>query len=495
LERGEAVESIHLDSGEWDLLEAIGSGGFGSVYRARHGDIERALKRVPKDPGADRELLLAEVGEARNVIPVLEIGETSEEWILVMPLAESSLQGFLTAAEQPPALNEAMSILRDVATALADLDGRVVHLDLKPENLLRWNEAWCLADFGISRYAEATTAEATRKHFLSAPYAGPERWRFETATSATDVYSLGVIAYELVSGELPFRGPSREDFRQQHLHEAPAALQGVPAAFAALVEECLYKAPGTRPSPANVLARLERIVDSPASPAAMRLMEANRSEVVKQSEAVRVESVRRTEEERRSLLRSDAITSFGRISDALREMVSEAAPAAVASSGRNREWRLKLGTAELAMSGTTATGSNPWGHYSPAFDVVSHASISISIPRYHDYAGRSHSLWFCDAENEGQYAWYETAFMVSPMLPERGVQDPFAMDPSEDAGVAVCPVMGSRQLAWPFIRLDSDGQQEFFERWIGWFADAASGRMSHPGTMPERSGSGSYRTK
>lgn len=486
---------VHFDSGEWELHEAIGSGGFGSVHRAQQGNQVRAMKLVPKDPGADRELLLADLDQVRNVIPVLEVGETADEWVLAMPLAEASLRDHLSASAGLLPLDEVVCILRDVATALADMDGRVVHRDLKPDNLLRWNDAWCLADFGISRYAEATTAEETRKHFLSWPYAGPERWRLERATSATDVYSLGVVAYQLLSGQLPFAGPSPEEYRQRHLHEAPPVLDGVPPALAALVEECLYKAPGSRPSPANILARLDRAASTPKSSAAVRLMEANRAEVGRQSEAKRAESVRQTEQEQRSTLRSDAAASLGRIGDALREMIMDAAPAANASPWSNGKWALMLGKAELSMSAMTSTGDNVWGHYRPAFDVVAHANIGVTIPRHHDYAGRSHSLWFCDAQEEGRYAWYETAFMITFGGRDGSLHDPFAMQPSEDAGVAVTPVMGHRQLAWPFVRLDGDGQAEFFERWIGWFADAAAGRLSHPSSMPERSTSGSYRTK
>jgi serine/threonine-protein kinase len=489
------MQRVRLESGEWELVESIGSGGFGSVYRARRDDQECAIKLVPKDVGASRELLFADLDGARNVIPIVESGETEDAWVLAMPLAKGSLREHLGELQQPLGIEAVLAILRDLAAALSDLDGHVVHRDIKPENLLMWNGAWCLAEFGISRYAEATTAEETRKYALSAPYAAPERWRFETATSATDVYSLGVVAYELLTGSPPFAGPSFEAFRQQHLHEAQAPLDGLPPALSALVEECLYKAPGARPSPANLLARLERLVIKPASSAALRLMEANRSEIGRQSEAVRAASIRQTEEERRDSLRTAAVSTLGRISEALKEMVMEAAPAAVVTPDRRGGWQVKLGTAELGLSGAATSRRDNWGHYPPAFDVISHATIAVTIPRYHDYAGRSHSLWFCDAVEEGMYAWYETAFMVTAGMRERGVQDPFALEPSEDSGVAVSPVMGHRQLAWPFVRVDGDGQEEFMERWVGWFADAASERLSHPSTMPERKGSGSYRTK
>src|SRR5207249_9510398 len=103
---------------------------------------------------------------------------------------------------------EATSILAGITAALVDLNRKIVHRDLKPENVLLLGDSWCLADFGISRYAEATTAPDTQKFALSPPYAAPERWRAERASSATDVYSLGVIAYEMLSGSRPFPGPS-----------------------------------------------------------------------------------------------------------------------------------------------------------------------------------------------------------------------------------------------------------------------------------------------
>jgi eukaryotic-like serine/threonine-protein kinase len=167
--------------------------------------------------------------------------------VLVMPRAEKSLRQHLDDAAGPLEAVEAAAILSDIATALADLDGKVVHRDLKPENVLFLDGTWCLADFGISRYAEATTALDTRKYALSKEYAAPERWRSERATTATDVYALGVIAYELLSGSRPFAGPELHDFREQHLHRAPERLAAVPATFGALIEECLYKAAGARP--------------------------------------------------------------------------------------------------------------------------------------------------------------------------------------------------------------------------------------------------------
>ena len=70
---------------------------------------------------------------------------------------------------------------------------------------------------------------------------------------------LGVIGYELLSGKQTFPGPQIEDFRHQHLHENVTTLNGVPTALETLIDECLFKSPDTRPSPANVRARLDRL--------------------------------------------------------------------------------------------------------------------------------------------------------------------------------------------------------------------------------------------
>ena len=238
---------LKLDGTTWILGERIGGGGFGQVYAARSSDCEAAAaKLVLKVPGANRELLFVDLGQVRNVVPIIDMGETEDKWVLVMPRAEKSLRQHLDEAAGALSVHDAVPILSDVAAALVDLDGEVVHRDLKPENILLLDGHWCLADFGISRYAEATTAPDTRKHALTPAYAAPERWREARATTATDVYSLGVIAYELLCDSRPFPGPEPHDFRDQHLHTEPAPINTVPTAFAALIEECLYKSPEAR---------------------------------------------------------------------------------------------------------------------------------------------------------------------------------------------------------------------------------------------------------
>lgn len=473
----------------WRVGRRIGGGGFGNVYEA---DDNAVAKFVPKAPGAERELLFVDVGDVRNVVPVIDSGETDGCWVLIMPRAAYSLRDYLVASGGVLDTEEAVAVLTDIATALVDLDGRIVHRDLKPENVLELDGQWSLADFGISRYAEATTAPDTQKFALTAPYAAPERWRAERATSATDVYTLGVMAYEMIRGEVPFRGSTLEEFREAHLHSDAPHLEMVPPALASLVDECLYKASGARPSPANLLTRLQRFQPASTSSGLSALQEANREATRRRAEASRLESVARTEEERRESLATAAQRSLERISDGLREALIEAAPAAEVRQ-RLGEWSLRLGDATLTMSSPDRVATGQWGRASAPFDVILAATLSLHIPRDRSsYEGRSHSLWFGDVQVEGAYEWFETAFMVSPFIPKQGRQDPFALRPSEEAAEALLPGLGQWQLAWPFTSITGTFE-DFVDRWSHWFAAGASGHLGRPGSMPEKPTGGSWR--
>lgn len=165
---------LHLSS-TWTVGEQLGRGGFGRVYELSGGDQPAVAKFVPKAAGAERELLFVGLDGVRNVVPIIDSGDYKNNWVLVMPRAERSLRDHLSDQGDVLGFDDALAILLDVATALVDLDGNVVHRDLKPENVLLLDGAWCLADFGISRYAEASTAPDTHKWSMSPAYAAPER--------------------------------------------------------------------------------------------------------------------------------------------------------------------------------------------------------------------------------------------------------------------------------------------------------------------------------
>jgi eukaryotic-like serine/threonine-protein kinase len=480
---------------EWMLGDPVGSGGFGKVYVA-HADGEgpAVAKLVPKARGAQRELLFVDLTGVRNVIPIIDSGETPEHWVLIMPRADESLRQRL---DQVGRLDTAatIAVLENVLTARADFDGRIVHRDVKPENILLLNGTWCLADFGISRYTEATTAPDTQKYALSPPYSAPERWRAERATIATDIYSVGVIAHELLTGNLPFQGGDLFAWRENHLHGAPMTPSNAPAPLAALIDECLYKAPAARPTPTNALARLRRLAQSSSVRGLEKLHEANRAEVNRVGERGRQASAVRTDADRRASLFDASTKTCGRISDALLSAVAHAAPSAHVQRNGRSGWTIRLGQAQLTFGGPEQTSAKPWGPWEPpAFEVIAHASLRLKIPpgRY-EYEGRSHSLWYCDAREADRFQWFECAFMISPLIPRRGRQNPFALNPGIEAAKALWTGSSEFQMAWPFTPIQIDESDDLITRWADWFADGAQGRLQHPSTMPERDANGSWR--
>jgi serine/threonine protein kinase len=253
----------------WTVGDRRDGGGFSQVYEVSSDTSAAAVaKFVPQVAGADRELLFVEHGDARNVVPVLDSGEFQGHWVLVMPRADKSLRRHLVDSGGSLDLAESLSVLTDIIEALFDLDGKVVHRDLKPENVLRLGGRWCLTDFA-------------QKFAFTPSYGAPEQWRFDRTTGATDVYAFGVIGHELLTGQRPFGGPGIDEYREQHLHTDPPRLSGVGAVVAALVEECLNKAPNARPSAANVLARLAKVQAPPTSSGLTRLQEAKQAEVAR----------------------------------------------------------------------------------------------------------------------------------------------------------------------------------------------------------------------
>jgi serine/threonine-protein kinase len=182
--------------------------------------------------------------------------------------------------------------------------------------------------------------------------------------------------------------------------------------------------------------------------------------------------------------------SYRSIADPLLAAVESEAPNAVIerAAGHGKMSILAtLGRGKLGMS--VPAQEQPWNG---PFAVIAHAVISVNQNPARGHQGRSHSLWFCDAQEEGRFAWYELAFMNSPLSGGPSLLAPFSLDP-EQATVAFQGVIGTTQLAWPVEEIDRSDPTEFIDRWLGWFGEAAEGQMQHPSRMPEKPTAGSWR--
>ena len=197
-----------------------------------------------------------------------------------------------------------IAILSDVAHVLkVSENADLVHRDLKPENGLYTDGVWRLCDFGVARYQDVATSAATRKFSFTAPYASPEQWRNERATPSTDIYAFGVMAYELIEGQLPFQANTVEELREMHLHAASPDLSVEVPRLQVMVKQCLYKAAGARPTVDWVIQQLAHAADAPASPGIQRLQQVSQHFSALRSQAFAADEQRKTLlEQRKELL-------------------------------------------------------------------------------------------------------------------------------------------------------------------------------------------------
>jgi serine/threonine protein kinase len=266
--------------GRYLVCELIGTGGMGTVYRGRHQLVGRdvALKflapRYARDPAA-RERFLREARAANridheHIIDITDFGETSDNLVfLVMEYLDGEPLAKVIEAG-PLDTRRALTIAWQLATALArahELD--VIHRDIKPDNIFllqrRGGDFVKLLDFGLAKVVGEHRLTATGKVFGTPEYLAPEQARGDTLTGAADQYSLGCVLYEMLTGQLPFEGPSPEVVlaHLQVLPKPPSQVYPrlpVPHELDALVLRMLAKHPGERFSDAYHLADELRLV-------------------------------------------------------------------------------------------------------------------------------------------------------------------------------------------------------------------------------------------
>jgi aminoglycoside phosphotransferase (APT) family kinase protein len=263
--------------GPYEIVAAIGAGGMGEVYRAHDTRLGRevAIKVLPGALAADPDALARFEREARavaainhpNILALHDIGTHNGIAHAVMELLEGeTLRARLGSGPPPPrkALEWAVQIANGLAAAH---DRGIVHRDLKPENVFLTRDGRVkILDFGIARrdrpdaeIGSNVTTLSERGLFVGTPaYASPEQVVGEPATPRSDLFSFGVLLYELLTGVNPFLRETVADTMTAVLRVDPpslsAAVPGVPPAALRIVERCLEKQPSERPSSAHDLA-------------------------------------------------------------------------------------------------------------------------------------------------------------------------------------------------------------------------------------------------
>ncbi len=260
---------------EYVIEHELGGGGMARVFLAREVALDRrvVIKALVPELAADlsgrrfeREIRVAAGLQHANIVPVLRAGDASGQPYYVMPFVEGrSLRDAMREAGRFE-LTRSLGLLRDIARAIAHAHDRgVVHRDIKPENVLLSGDAAVVTDFGIAKAIAsardgdtgdpvASGTELTMSGMMlgTPAYAAPEQVLGDRAIDhRADLYSFGVLAYELLAGGAPFVGSSAQQLLAQHLSEPPAPLgercPECPPPVTRLVMQCLEKAPDRRP--------------------------------------------------------------------------------------------------------------------------------------------------------------------------------------------------------------------------------------------------------
>jgi hypothetical protein len=257
----------------YDVKEELGRGGMALVYRAIDRRLKRAvaLKVLPPELAFREEVKRRFLREAetsaklsyQNIVPIYSVDERNGIVYLVMALVDGETLAARMARAPRMGAEEIRRVLREVAGALAYAHAHgVVHRDIKPENILLDRESGraMVTDFGIARAAEGDARLTVTGVAIGTPaYMSPEQALGEReADGRSDIYSLGVVGYQMLAGELPFKAANTPSMMMKHLTERPRALRELrpdaPADIAAVVEHALAKRPEDRFANASDMA-------------------------------------------------------------------------------------------------------------------------------------------------------------------------------------------------------------------------------------------------
>lgn len=255
------VEAVAESLADYHLGLEIGRGGMSVVYEAkdRRDGEAYALKLLVMPPGLtaeDEQILVARFErEARtiarlshpNIVDIHEVGEQggrhflAMEYLLGQTLRERMNRETLTPEQTFPLLTQIASALDAVHAA------GIIHRDIKPTNVMLLPDGTAkLLDFGIARSCEETTLTSAGVIIGSPSYMAPEQVRGEPGTTATDLWALGVLAYEMLAGHSPFTGQTVASVLYQITNESPARTPGLPVALQKVLRRALDKRPSRR---------------------------------------------------------------------------------------------------------------------------------------------------------------------------------------------------------------------------------------------------------
>ena len=256
------LQTLPISDGRYQILAQLGSGGMGSVYKARDqasGDVVALKILHPAVAGQPdlverlkTELRLARKITHKNVCRVYDISRLGEMAAISMEYMDGESLRALLDRRQRLALPEAFGIVRQVLAGLSEAHAQgVVHRDLKPENIfINADGAVKVMDFGLARATDGSGVTTDGAILGTPAYMSPEQVAGKAADARSDIYSLGMVIYELVCGKRAFGGDTPIAIAMKQLHEPPPSLRDsvpdLPDYVEAAVLKCLQKDPSQR---------------------------------------------------------------------------------------------------------------------------------------------------------------------------------------------------------------------------------------------------------
>ncbi len=236
------------------IVETLGEGGMGVVYKAQDLKLDRqvALKFLPTHLSSDEEVKKRFIREARaasaldhpNVCPIHEIDETEDgRMFIAMAYCEGeSIRQMLSRGPLEPAA--AMDYARQVAEGLARAHEKgIVHRDVKPANIIVSGDGVArIVDFGLAKLAGESRVTRTGSTLGTAAYLSPEQARGSDVDQRSDIWSLGVVLYEMATGQLPFKGDHEHAVVHSILNDDPSSASDIRPAISAELDDVIHRA-------------------------------------------------------------------------------------------------------------------------------------------------------------------------------------------------------------------------------------------------------------